>query len=426
MAPSRWLLLVRAALCAAVLACAALVIDYRNLADATFCGTDSACFKVRSSDVGQEIAEKIHDYIPNATLPAVALPIFAGLLALTLFLSGRWMVRILAGLTGLGALGAAGLIYAQAKIDTFCAYCMVVDGAAIVAAIGAIAIAVRVRTDADAEELLGPSLATKVTFPWAAAGALCTALPFVWAEFPDTEPLPPELQQLQQPGKLTVLSFTDFECPYCRQLYPTLKDIKARDDVAFHRFMVPLDGHKGAMPAALAYMCTPEPQRDRITETLYTVPTDQLSYEGVVKLGVLIADVDELEFRKCLTSPETKAKVEADKKLFDSLQISGLPTTVVGNRRIRGAAADKVTTAARTAGAGVELPAWAMSFVGAAFIVAAGALSARRLGQATADARKKREEDDAAKAEAEADQEAAVDAEPAEKPKKKKRRSAKS
>lgn len=383
MSPARWLLLVRAALSAAIFACAALVIDYRNLADATFCGVESACFKVRSSPVGQEIAERIHDVIPGATLPAVTLPVFAGLLALTLFLGGRWMVRALAGLTSAGALIALGLVYAQLSIDTLCPYCMVVDVAMVVAAVAAILLAQSAPTDEAVEEKLGPSLATRVTFPWAAAGALCTALPFVWAEFPDTEPLPPQLVERQVQGKLNVFSFTDFECPFCRQLYPTLKEVKTRDDVAFHRFMVPLEGHKGAMPAALAYVCTAEDQRERIAETLYTVPAEQLGYEGVVKLAVLITNADELAFRKCMTSPEAKASVEADKKLFDELGLSGLPTTIIGSRRIRGAAIDKVNTAIRTAGAGVELPVWLMLVLGAAIIGGATFVSSRRAEPAT-------------------------------------------
>src|SRR5512139_791802 len=189
MAPARWLLLVRTALCAAIFASAALVIDYRNLADTTFCGVESACFKVRSSDVGQKIAEQIHEFIPGATLPAVAFPIFAAVLALTLFVSGKWMVRLLAAVTTLGAIAAAGLVYVQFSIDALCPYCMVVDVAAIGAAIGSLAIAFRVKTDADAQALLGPSMATAVAFPMGVAGAIVSILPFVWAEFPDVDPL---------------------------------------------------------------------------------------------------------------------------------------------------------------------------------------------------------------------------------------------
>jgi uncharacterized membrane protein len=382
MTPARWLLLVRAALSTAVFACAALVIDYRNLADATFCGVESSCFKVRSSSVGQKLAEAVNDLIPTATLPGVTLPLFAGLLALTLFLSGKWMVRLLAGASGIGALAALGLVYAQASIDTFCAYCMVVDVSMIVAAVGAIAIAVRVRTDADAEELLGPSMATGGTFPWGLAGALLTMLPFVWAEFPKVDPLPEPIAKLQQPGKLTIVSFTDFECPYCRTLYPTLKDLKTRDDVVFYRYMVPLDGHKGAMPAALAYYCVDEAQRDRIADTLYTVTPEQLGYESVVGFAQLIANANEAEFRKCMTSQEAKDKVAADKKLFDDLNLSGLPSTYVGARMIRGAATDKVMVAARTAGAGLELPIWLMFVAAGTILVGAAYRSSRKVAEA--------------------------------------------
>lgn len=418
MTPARWLLLVRAALCTAVFACAALVIDYRNLADATFCGVESSCFKVRSSDVGQKLAEAVNDLIPTATLPGVTLPLFAGLLALTLFLSSKWMVRVLAAASGIGALAALGLVYAQASIDTFCAYCMVVDVSMLVAGIGSIAIALKVRTDADAEALLGPSMTTGATFPWGLAGALLTLMPFLWAEFPKVDPLPEPIAKLQQPGKLTIVSFTDFECPYCRALYPTLKDLKTRDDVVFHRYMVPLDGHKGAMPAALAYYCVDEAQRDRISDTFYNVTPDQLTYEGVVGFAVLIANANEAEFRKCMVSQETKDKVAADKKLFDDLKLSGLPSTYVGPRMIRGAAVDKVVVAARTAGAGLELPVWLMFVSAGVILVGAAYRSTRKESEAAATARAEAAEP--AKDEETPDEEKADEPKPSKKKKRKK------
>ncbi len=423
MTPARWLLLVRAALCTAIFACAALVIDYRNLADATFCGVESSCFKVRSSDVGQKLAEAVNDLIPTATLPGVTLPLFAGLLALTLFLSGKWMVRLLAAASAVGALAALGLIFVQTTIDTYCAYCMVVDISMLIAAVGAVAIALEVRTDADAEKLLGPSIATGATFPWGLAGAILTGLPFIWAEFPKVDPLPEQLAKLQEPGKLTIVSFTDFECPYCRALYPTLKDLKTRDDVVFHRYMVPLDGHRGAMPAALAYYCVDERQRDRIADTLYTVTPEQLGYEQVVGLAVLIANANEAEFRKCMTSQEAKDKVAADKKLFDDLGLSGLPTTFVGPRMIRGAAVDKVIVAARTAGAGLQLPIWLMFVLAGGILVGAAYRSSRKVTEAEADAAAEAAEaakDKQAKADEPKDDDAAEEPKPAKKKKRKK------
>ncbi len=399
MSPARWLLLVRAALCAAIFASAALVIDYRNLADASFCGTESDCFKVRSSDVGQRIADAVHDLIPGATLPSVALPVFAGVLAVTLFLQSRRATQVLAGVTLIGALTALSLVYVQVSIGAFCAYCMIVDTSAVVAAVGALMIARATKSDADAERLLGPSLETRVTLPWGIAGALVTALPYLWAEFPDVEPLPPALARHQEPGKLTIISFTDFQCPFCRRLHGTMKEIKQREDVVLVRYMVPLDGHPGAMPAAVAYACAGDGKQDAMADALYGAPDHELTYEGVVHILTRVTGAEEAAVRKCMNDPATKQRVADEKKLFEvDLALSGLPTTFVGNRRIRGAAEEKILVAARTASAGLELPVSLLFVVAGAVVLGATLLTARRLSSAPAGA--ERTPDEAAPKEA--------------------------
>ena len=35
----------------------------------------------------------------------------------------------------------------------------------------------------------------------------------------------PQIAALQVPGKITIVSFTDFECPFCRKLHPILHGI---------------------------------------------------------------------------------------------------------------------------------------------------------------------------------------------------------
>ena len=65
-------------------------------------------------------------------------------------------------------------------------------------------------------------------------------MPFVWGRYPVIPPLPAAIQAMQVEGKLTVVSMTDFECPFCRKLNPYLAEIKKRDDVAYKRVMVPL------------------------------------------------------------------------------------------------------------------------------------------------------------------------------------------
>jgi uncharacterized membrane protein len=423
MSPARLLLVVRTALCAALFACAALVIDYRNAGDPAFCSTESDCFKVRMSDEGREIAEQIHAVIPGASLPAVALAVFAGVLALTFFAQTRLAVRALAAVTTVGAVIALLLVYVQAKLGAYCAYCMVVDVSAVIASICAVLLALGARVPASVTQQLAPSMETRVTLPWGVAGALLTILPFVWAEFPATQPLPAPIQALQEPGKLTVVSFTDFQCPYCRRLHPTLKEIKEREDVVFVRYMVPLDGHTGAMPAALAYLCAPEDVREKVADGLYTCNDAELSYEGVVRVAMRAGVTDEETFRACMNDPATKARVQAEKKLFDDLDLSGLPTTFVGNRHIKGSNADRILAASRTAATGVTLPVQGLFLLAALVVAGAAWMSQRRLRTVEAELQRERERrEDQEQDGGEAKDEGGEAAAPAKKKKRKKKR----
>src|SRR5207237_5579991 len=126
---------------------------------------------------------------------------------------------------------------------------------------------------------------------------LAIALPFVWGEYPVLPALPSDVAALQAPDKVNIVAFTDFECPFCRKLHPTLAE--ARRDLGdrcnFTRKMVPLAGHPGAMPAALAYCCVPNDKKDRMAEALYAAPEDELTREGTIAIATgLGVDADKV------------------------------------------------------------------------------------------------------------------------------------
>lgn len=54
-------------------------------------------------------------------------------------------------------------------------------------------------------------------------------------------------------GKRTLIVFSDPDCPYCRNLEKTLKDL---NDVTIYLFMFPLDGHPQARPTSIAIWCS--------------------------------------------------------------------------------------------------------------------------------------------------------------------------
>lgn len=375
MTSARLLVLVRAALLTAVFAAAALVIDYSHAGDPAFCGVESSCFKVRTSDVGRAIAELLHPL----TLPQLALIAFVVVLGQTFFVRSRYQLSLLAATSGLGGLVALGFIGVQAKMGSYCAYCMVVDVAALVAAGAALALwrglpDIR-RIDAE----LGSAMAPQITIPWGVAGFIVTVLPFVWARYPAIAPLPEPLAPMQVPGKTTIVAFTDFECPFCRSLSPHFDAAKSRGDVVLIRKMVPLDGHLGAMPAALAYLCAPEELREPMAKGLYEAQA--LDYTTVVDVAKAAGVSDATAFRKCMADPATKQRVEDDKQLFfGALGGKGLPTTYVGSTMVRGFAPDRLASALTRGPGGLELPVWLLFAISGAVVLGAAGYQLRAPG----------------------------------------------
>lgn len=392
MTPARLVMLVRAALVAAVMASAALMIDYQNPGDPAFCGVESACLKLRRSNIGQEIAERLYPM----NLPQLGLLTFVVLLAFSFLLTERARLQAFVAACTLGGIAAAGLIVAQASISTFCLYCMIVDTSTLVAAGASLALLRSARSSAD----LAPSMRWTVTMRWAVALGIGVAAPFVWARYPVIPPLPKPIQAMQVPGKLTVVSFTDFQCPYCRLTHPILGELRKRGDVDFHRVMAPLEFHVGAEPAALAYLCMPEDKRDSLAELLYAADEVHLTQPGVVEMAhTLGADGDKIA--ACMEAPATHEKLAAEKKLFQDAGGAGLPTTFIGPNVVVGYDVERYKRViARTEPSPLSLPLWAL-FVTIGLTIAWAAVSSSRAlaregapGASPNDASPKREERD--------------------------------
>jgi thiol-disulfide isomerase/thioredoxin len=370
MSVARLLTLVRTFLAIAVFAASALVIDYENAGDPAFCGADSSCHKVRVSDVGSWIAEQLHSIQPGLKLPGLALGIFVGCIALSFFAKTTRMRWVQAGV----------LVYTQVRLSLYCAYCMVVDVATL-AAFGAAIVAALAKPPETPTSRAAHEVATdsSTVLAWGVVVAVLTLLPFVWARYPDNPPLPEAIAALQQEGKITIVSFTDFECPYCRKLHPTIEELEKRDDVVVIRKMVPLEFHRGAMPTAIVYVCTPKEQQDAVAAKLYALEGKDMTMEGALKAAAS-AGVSIEALAGCISGGEGRALVAADKTLFyDQLAGQGVPTTWVGATLIRGAAPERLLKATSRAGASFSLPVWAMFVVGGAALAFTVVRSDRRI-----------------------------------------------
>lgn len=340
-------ILYRLALLVALAASAALYIEYQNAGDPAFCGVGSGCMSVRmwaSSNLG------------GAQLPTYGLAAFGGLFVFSLAARTRDHLRFAAIFAGVGGVAALVFIGLQAfAVKAFCKWCVAVDVSALVAAVTAYLLYREFEATAKPGERALPALAALSSGQvmlaiWGLAGAGAVGLPFIWGKFPVLPPLPTPIAALQVPDKITVVSFTDFECPFCRMLRPVLHDAieKQPDRFALVRRMMPLPSHHGALPAALAYTCAPEDKRAVMADSLYGAPPMLLTREGVIGIAAGMK-LDRDAFAQCLDAKETRERVEADVKLFSELDAQALPLTYVGPRAVLGYNPDRLREAVNLA-----------------------------------------------------------------------------
>ncbi len=248
-------------------------------------------------------------------------------------------VRVAAAAAAVGVL----LFVLQAKMGTFCPYCVVTDAAALLVGVVAL-LRARSRWDVPQERR-----------PWVGGGALAFAFlaPLAFAVL--KRPILPDVirEELAKApaGRAVVVDFVDFECPFCRLENADLSPMLAarKDKLVVVRKMVPLTRiHPHALDAARAACCGEKLGKgDAITEALFTAPEDDLTKEGCEKIATSLG-LDANAFRACFTDPDTEARIRADRETFNraSVKGDGLPLLFIGEKKLMGAQDPETLTGA--------------------------------------------------------------------------------
>jgi protein-disulfide isomerase/uncharacterized membrane protein len=314
-----WMLVLRVAALVALLASAALAVDYLS-ANPAFCGAESGCGAVRRSGFG---------YLPGSSIPVPVLGIaaFSVLFTLSLFESQRKLLSI-AALVG-GVLGVLLLGVQAFVVGALCALCVVVDLAAVVAAVAGHFLY-------RSAEAVGHDPLTKPT--WALLAFLVPAIPIAWAPLKPPPGVPPEVAAHFAAGKINVVEFVDFECPFCRMLHPVLKAVAAEygDQVHFVRLDLPLASHPFARGAARAHVCGAElGKAEAMADALFE--SEDLSEEGLRATAQKVG-LDKAQFERCLGAPSTEGRIKKTERILRDAGVwQGLPTTFVGEKMLVGA-----------------------------------------------------------------------------------------
>jgi protein-disulfide isomerase len=133
---------------------------------------------------------------------------------------------------------------------------------------------------------------------------------------------------------VTLVEFTDFQCPFCQSFHVTTFSELKREfidtgKVRFYSRDLPLDFHKDAMRAAQAGRCAADQKKFWDLRSIMAANPDKLD------MASLLAAADKLKldvaaFKSCIESDKYKNAVQTD--LMDGLRlgIGGTPSFVLG------------------------------------------------------------------------------------------------
>ena len=137
---------------------------------------------------------------------------------------------------------------------------------------------------------------------------------------------------------VTVIEVSDFQCPYCKRVTPTLTQVakKYGDDVRFAFKHNALPFHNRAKPAARASECAGEQGKfwemhDVLFENQRQLEDSNFE-EYAKKVGVNVA-----KWKSCYTSNKFDKRIDADQKLANSLGARGTPAFFINGRFLSGA-----------------------------------------------------------------------------------------
>jgi predicted DsbA family dithiol-disulfide isomerase len=337
MGRSGWLFITQLCICVALAASAALYVHYLSPLDSGYCGPTSGCEAARRSGLGYFFGSRF------VSLPLFSLVAFSGLLGLSLRrrargaepahgLAALWREPSLTlfAASGLGAVLGLGLMGYQAfGLEQYCWLCMIVDSAALGCAVFAFLAARAAVPGAP------PALRPLHASTWLVIAALIIAGPLTWDAVKPPLPIPGAVAALYQPGKINVVEFADFECPYCRKLHAMLGPLLAEYGDAVHlvRAHRPLERHPNADHAARAAICAEaQGQGVAMSNQLFSI---ELSPEAISHAAERLR-LEPTAFDRCLYSPATDAALMHDAALLPDSELRGLPTTYIGSKQFVG------------------------------------------------------------------------------------------
>ena len=140
---------------------------------------------------------------------------------------------------------------------------------------------------------------------------------------------------------VTIVEFSDMQCPHCKEAAPIVEDLMAQEPEARFVFQnFPLPSHNWAEKAAEYLDCVGRSSNEAVWKFIRTTFDRQSTITEAnadEKLKMVATDVGAKadEVAACAAKPETKSRVEASVALGKSVGVSGTPAIFVNGQLVR-------------------------------------------------------------------------------------------
>ena len=139
---------------------------------------------------------------------------------------------------------------------------------------------------------------------------------------------------------VTVVDFSDLQCPHCKDAHPIIEKLIAEDKnvrVVFQSFPLPM--HDWAAKAAAYADCVNRSSTDafwKFIQSVYNAQTDITAANADEKLTSLAdtAGVKGADIAACAAKPETTSRVEKSVALGKAVDVNSTPTLFVNGRKL--------------------------------------------------------------------------------------------
>jgi|GEM_PF-2539541 len=306
--------------CVAALGASAILVVDGLREHPAFCSLEAACEKARASVLGTLFG------VPTSW---VGLGAF-GLLFLLALLPARFGSRpVKLGALVAGVCGIGFVAYQAFVLGGWCPFCLVADGAAVLAALVALGLPKKIPKTKKGS-------ATGRRLPWVALAIAAVAVPWFIGRLAPDRPPPEAVRSLGRVGELSIVEFLNPFCSHCRATHGRLDRALASVPLPMRRTRVYVWHQKKPPLWARALACAEaEGKEDALFREL-SASDDLAGHDETVLEAVRRAGLDAPAFEACARGPGPWPRLEHDRELVLASDLKGLPTVWVGERAILG------------------------------------------------------------------------------------------